>query len=138
MSKTVGQLERELSQQIQAFYRDHLGHRPSQIVCQLFNSTLAIVLEDAVTSPEKLLEQNGRSELAETVNSALSDAMKPKLIQLIEDILQVKVMDLLSDTTLETGRRGIIVILADTPMVRNPGALPKYKPTKAESSESAN
>lgn len=134
MTQTVGQLEREISQRLQAFYRETLGQQPSRVTCQLFNSTLAIVLEGAVTSPEQLLEQNGRGDLAETVNSAISDAMQPQLIELLEDILSVKVVDLLSDTTLQTGRRGILAILSETPTVRNPDAVPKFKGNKAEAS----
>lgn len=133
MSQTVGQLEREISQRLQAFYREQLGQQPSRVTCQLFNSTLAIVLEGAVTSPEQLLERHGQQELAETVNSAISDVIQPQLIQLLESILGVNVVDLLSDTTLETGRRGILAILSETPTVRNPDALPKFK-GKAEAS----
>lgn len=133
MSQTVGQLEREISQRLQAFYREQLGQQPSRVTCQLFNSTLAIVLEGAVTSPEQLLERHGQIELAETVNSAISNVIQPQLIQLLESILGVNVVDLLSDTTVETGRRGILAILSESPKVRNPDALPKFK-GKAEAS----
>lgn len=135
MSQTVGQLERELSQRLQAFYRENLGKQPSRVTCQLFNSTIAIVLEDVVTSPEQLLEKHGQEDLATTVNTALGDAIRPHLIQLIESVLEVEVMDLLSDTTMATGRKGIIAILSTTPSVSNPGAVPKYRPKKKETPE---
>ena len=40
----------------------------------------------------------------------------------------MKVLDLMGDATLETGRSGIVVVLSNTPEVRNPDAVPKAKP----------
>ena len=127
--QTVGQLERELSQRLQALYRDQLGHRPSRSTCQVFGSKVAIVLEDAVTRPEQLLAEEGQAELAEQVRADLDQALRPQIKQLIEEVLQVQVLDLLSDATLETGRTGIIAVLSNAPDVRNPEAIPKLKQT---------
>ena len=126
--QTVGQLERELSQKLQALYRDQLGKRPSKATCQVFDSKLAIVLEGSVTQPEQLLAEEGQKELAEQVRADLDQALRPQIKQLIEEILQVEVLDLLSDATLNTGRTGIIAVLSKTPAVRNPEAIPKVKP----------
>jgi uncharacterized protein YbcI len=121
MSKQVatrGQVERTLSQQIQALYRQHLGHQPGKVTCQLFDEKLAIVIEDSVTQPEQLLAEEGRLELAEQVRADLNQAIQPHLKDLIEEVLKVEVLDLLSDATLETGRTGIIVVLGSTPEIR--------------------
>ncbi|MBF2046279.1 MAG: DUF2294 domain-containing protein [Elainella sp. C42_A2020_010] len=115
---TRGQAERALSQQIQALYRDQLGHRPGKITCQLFDEKLAIVIEDSVTQPEQLLAEDGNIELAEQVREDLDSAIRPRLKSLIETVLQVNVLDLLSDATLETGRTGMIVVLEEPPPVR--------------------
>ena len=45
---TKGELERQLSQKIQAFYRRQLGHQPSKVTCQLFDSKLAVIIEDSI------------------------------------------------------------------------------------------
>lgn len=124
---TRGQLERNLSQQIQSFYVNQLGHRPTKVTCQLFDTKLAIVIEDSVTQPEQLLINQGQEELAEQVRSGLDEAIEPQLKELIEEVLEVSVLDVLSDVTLNTGRGGIIVILSDTPSVRNPETIPKLK-----------
>lgn len=124
---TCGQLERKLSQKIQAFYKKHLGHQPSKVSCQLFGSKLAIIIENSITSAEKILLDEGKSELAQEVRSNLDDAMQPELKQLIESIAEVNVIDVLSDATLDTGRTGIIAILSQTPLVRNPESIPKVK-----------
>lgn len=132
---TCGQLERDLSQQIQAFYRDRLGHQPSKIICQLFEQKVAIVIEDSLTSAERLLAQDGQDKLVQKVRSSIDEVTKPKLTNLIETVLNVQVADLLSDANLETGRTGIIAVLTNTPQVRNPEAIAKVSsPRSANSS----
>lgn len=129
---TRGQLERTLSQRIQALYRDQLGHNPGKVDCQIFDEKLAIIIDNAITPPEQLLAEQGNSELVEQFHSNLDKAIQPQLKALIEEITQVPVLDLLSDAKLETSRTGTIAILADTPQVRNPESIPKVK--KSESS----
>ncbi|MEL7008577.1 MAG: DUF2294 domain-containing protein [Cyanobacteria bacterium J06629_2] len=124
---TCGQLERNLSQSIQAFYRQHLGHQPSKVTCQFFDSKLAIIIEDSITNAEQILVDEGKSELAQKVRSNLDDAIQPELKELIEKIAEVGVIEILSDATLETGRTGIIAVLSQTPQVRNPENIPKVK-----------
>ena len=127
LERTVGQLEREVSQKMQSLYKVHLGQQPSKVTCQLFGAKLAIVLEDSVTQPEKLLAGGGQMALAEQVRSDLTLAMEPQIRSLIKTVLEVEVIDILSGATLETGRTGIIVVLSATPLVRNPEAIPKLK-----------
>jgi uncharacterized protein YbcI len=122
---TCGQLERSLSQGIQAFYRDRIGQRPSKVTCQLFDDKVAVIIENSITSAEELLFSEGKIKLVEEIHSALDEAIKPQLKALMEEILNVSVIDILSDATLETGRTGIIGVLTETPQVRNPEALPK-------------
>lgn len=124
---TRGQLERTLSQRLQALYRERLGHQPGKVTCQLFDEKVAIILENSITPPEQLLADRGQAELASQVRSELDEAIKPQLKHLIEEVLGVAVLDLLSDATLETGRTGIIAVLDFTPDVRNPDAVPKVK-----------
>jgi uncharacterized protein YbcI len=119
---TRGQLERKLSQQIQAMYHEQLGHRPGKVSCELFDQKLAVLIEDSFTPAERLLAQEGRQELAEEVRSDLDEVIKPKLKHLIEDVLGIDVIDILSDATLETGRSGIIAVLSDIPEFREPRA----------------
>ncbi|HEY9794747.1 MAG TPA: DUF2294 domain-containing protein [Leptolyngbyaceae cyanobacterium] len=124
---TRGQLERMLSQGLQALYRAQLGHQPSKVTCQLFDEKLAVIVEDSITQPEQLLANSGQAELAEQVRADLDKAIKPQLKALIEEVLGVSVLDILSDATLETGRTGIIAVLDVTPEVRNPDSVPKVK-----------
>lgn len=122
MPPTRGQLERSLSQRIQALYREHLGHRAGKVTCQLMEAKLVIVIEDSVTQPEQILAKEGKHDLAEEVHSGLDEAIRPELSTVIGDILGVGVVDLLTDTTLNTGRTGIIAVLESNPVVRSSGS----------------
>lgn len=124
---TQGQLERTLSQRIQTLYKNQLGHRPGQVTCRLLSEKLIILIEDSITQPEQILAQEGQLHLAQEVRSELDDAIKPQLRALIEEVLKVDVVDLLSDATLETGRTGAIVVLAEGPAVRSPASAQKLK-----------
>ncbi len=124
---TRGQLERKISQDIQSLYRNHLGHQPSKVSCQFFDTKLAIIVEDSITNAEQILVEEGKSDLAEKVRSNLDNAIQPELKRVIEENAEVKVIDLLSDATLDTGRTGIIAVLSETPRVRNPESIPKAK-----------
>ena len=117
---TRGQLEREISQKIQAFYRFHLEHQPSKVISQLFDTKLAIIIEDSMTSAEQILVEKGQNELAKKVRLNIHNAIEPELKKLIEKVAGVEVLDMLSDATLETRRTGIIIILNQTPKIREP------------------
>ena len=112
---------------MQSLYKKHLGHQPSKVTCQLFGTKLAIVLEDSVTQPEKLLAEEGQIALAQQVHGDLNAAMRPQIKELVGKILDVDVIDIMSDATLDTGRTGIIIVLSNVPAVRNPEAIPKMK-----------
>jgi uncharacterized protein YbcI len=116
---TRGQLERSLSQRIQALYRSQLGHRLSGVDCELLETKIAIVLEQSVTQPEQLLVDQGKSELVESLHSELEEVIQPQLKTLIEEVIGVSVIDLLSDITLRTARTGIIAILSEAPSIRD-------------------
>ncbi|MCU0550042.1 MAG: DUF2294 domain-containing protein [Leptolyngbya sp. Prado105] len=115
---TRGQLERTLSQRIQAFYRVQLGHQPSRVQCYVTDGKVTIVLEDSITRPEQLLMETGQEQLAEKVRDDLDKALHPQLSALIEEIVGIKVVDIFSDATFDTGRSGTIVVLEEAPQLR--------------------
>jgi uncharacterized protein YbcI len=116
---TRGQVERTISQRIQALYRDRIGHQPSQVTCELFEDKLTIVLEDSITPAEQLLLREGKEDSVAQLRSDIDEVIRPQLKAEIEDILGISVLDLLSDSTLETGRMGLIVVLEKVPSLRS-------------------
>jgi uncharacterized protein YbcI len=117
-SQTRGQLERSLAQSIQALYRSKLGHQPSKVTCRLLDQKLIIILEDSITQPEQVLVGEAKEDLAEQVRDAIDAAIEPSLKMLIVEQTGVEVIDLLSDTTVETGRVGVIAVLASEPQTK--------------------
>ncbi|NJM62985.1 MAG: DUF2294 domain-containing protein [Oscillatoriales cyanobacterium RU_3_3] len=132
LEPTRGQLERNLSQRIQALYRSLLGHQPSQVSCNLIDNKLAIAIENAITQPEQLLAENGQEELAEKVRSELETVLESQMKDLINEVLGVDAIDLLNDATLETGRAGTIAILSSAPKVREPSSKSKTQPKQLQ------
>lgn len=130
---TRGKLERTLAQGIQALYRSLVGHQTSQVLCSILDNKLIIVIENAITQPEKLLAQNGQEDLASQVRSQLDSVLELQLKDLIKEVLGVGVTDLLSDATLETGRTGTIAILESAPKVREASSKSKTQPETADS-----
>lgn len=114
---TSGQLERTLSQRLQALYRTQVGHRLDRVTCQIVDQKILIILENAVTPAEQLLANNGKEDLAEELHANLNEAIRPQIIELIEEIVGVPVVDLLSDAKLETERTGMIVMLESAPQL---------------------
>lgn len=116
---TSGQLERTLSQRIQALYRTQIGHRLERVTCQIVDQKILIILENAVTPAEQLLANNGKENLAEEIHANLDEAIRPQIIGLIEEIVGVSVVDFLSDAKLETERTGMIVMLENAPRLND-------------------
>jgi uncharacterized protein YbcI len=117
INTTRGQLERTLSQQFQRLYREQLGHLTGKVSCRLFDNKLIIVVENSLTQPEQLLLKGGSSQQVEKLHMDLAKIVRPLVVELIEDVLNLEVVDLLSDTTLETGRTGLVIILSGHPDV---------------------
>lgn len=110
---THGQIERTLSQQFQKLYRQHLNHPTGKVSCQLSKDKLIVTVEDSLTQPEQVLLEGDNPELVEQVRTDLDSAIRPKIVNIVEETLGRKVLDLMSGTTLETGRTGIIVVLSE-------------------------
>ncbi|MBE9043228.1 DUF2294 domain-containing protein [Pleurocapsales cyanobacterium LEGE 10410] len=115
---TCGQLERQLSQAIQSLYHLRFGHMLRKVVCHIFADKVAIVAEDTVTSIEQLLAENSQLELANNIRKAVNEAFTTDVKQQVTNILQVEVLEAISDSTLESGYMGMIVFLASPPETR--------------------
>lgn len=129
---TRGKLERSLAQGIQALYRSLLGQQTSKALCNLLDNKLIIVIENAITQPEKLLALNGQQDLASQVRSQLESVLELPLKDLIKEVLGVGVIDWLTDATLETGRAGTIAILEFAPQVRDASSKSKTPPERPD------
>ncbi|MDB9525562.1 DUF2294 domain-containing protein [Oscillatoria sp. CS-180] len=116
--QTKGQLQRALSQGIQKLYKQELGHSTGKVTCHILGDKVTVIIEDSLTKTEQILIDGASSDDiqsdVEQIRSDVDTAIRPKISGLVEEILSIKVVDFLSDTTLETGRTGLVIILAES------------------------
>lgn len=120
---TVGELERDLSQKIQAMYVQRLGQLPTKVICHLFGQNVVVILENSMTPVERYLVQ--QQALSLEIRKTVHQRLKQDISELIESILDVHVTGMLIDTSTELQQTGLIVALSDIPNVRNQGLIPK-------------
>lgn len=108
-------IESILLEKIKDVYQEELEHNLDNISYKLFDRTLVITLEGIVTSPEKLLKNNDRVDLAKQVRKAVDGVIHPQIQNIIEEVLDVKVIDFLSDTTIDNDITGAIAIFEFKP-----------------------
>lgn len=106
----IKRIESLLSKKIKGIYQNQLNHKLNNISYDLSDRTLIITLEGIVTSPEKLLKDNNHAYLAEQVREAIDSVIHPQIQSTIEEVLDVKVADFLSSSTLEHDLTGAIAI----------------------------
>ena len=109
------EIENLLSRKIKAVYQNKLEHQLDNISFRLFDHTLIIMLEGIVTSPEQLLRNSDRAYLAKQVRDVIDSVIQPQIKNIIEEVLEVKVVDFLSDTTIDHNLTGAIAIFEFKP-----------------------
>lgn len=112
---TQEQLEQKLLTCVQEVYLKTLGHKPQQISCKLLDKNLTIIIEDSITQPEQLLVDNGKQELAQQVRTNIHLAFEPYLKSTIEQVTSISLTDLISKSSLDTGRTSIVAIFSQAP-----------------------
>ncbi len=111
----IRKIETLLSQKIKDVYQDKLEHQLDNISYRLFERTLIIMMEGTITSPEKLLKSSARLDLAKQVRESIDSVIHPQIKDIIEEVLNVKVIDFLSDTTIDNDLTGAIAIFEFKP-----------------------
>ena len=122
---TYKQLEKNLSRKIKVLYSEQIDYPPKKVTCKLFSRYLAIVADDPLTPIEKNLWEFGEKSLSAEIRCEINSIIKPKLVELIESIISVKIEEILSNVTFKTNKSGILVILSEPPQVSNLELLPK-------------
>lgn len=104
------ELQNILSQKIRDLYQSQLNHPIKAINYHVFEKSLIIILEGTVTPAEQLLQRHNQKQLAYQMRSVLDNIIQPQLKKIIENSIEVKVVDFLCDTAIETGQTGAIVV----------------------------
>jgi len=117
LSPSLEQLQQELVQQVKELYRTHLGHELLQVSCHIADRTITILADDSITRLEQFLGENQQTDLALQVRSNLLKSLEPHLQSLIERVIGLPVVDVICNSTFETGRTSIVALLATLPNI---------------------
>ncbi|WP_019503746.1 Na-translocating system protein MpsC family protein [Pleurocapsa sp. PCC 7319] len=107
----IKKIDSLLSQKIRDVYKYKLEHQLDNISYQLSGHTLVIVLEGIITTPEKLLTDNDNIYLAQQVRAEIDNVIHLQIQKIVEEILDVKIMDFISDTSIHRNLTGAIAVL---------------------------
>ncbi len=113
--RIIKQIESRLSDNIKDIYREQLEHKLDKVSYQLFEQTLVITLDGIITSSEKLLKDYDRLDLAKQVRKTIDSIINPQIKEIIEEVLDVNVVDYLSDTTIDNNMTGAIAVFEFKP-----------------------
>ncbi|AFY55248.1 hypothetical protein Riv7116_2746 [Rivularia sp. PCC 7116] len=106
-------LEMILAERIQCLFINQLGHQPKDIYCRLLDKKLTIVVENAITKPEKLLISAGYKEIVEKARNSIEKILQPQLKQIIEEVTTSKISNILFATHLDTNYVSVIALFAN-------------------------
>ncbi len=116
---TRGEMERNLSQSVQAFYRNQLGCRTDKVSCHILNNQVAIAIENPITPVEKLLNNTGDHQFINDLRDRIDTLVKQELLSQMQTVLGVEVMALTIDTALDNNLTGVIALWAQKPAIRD-------------------
>ncbi|MEO0375584.1 MAG: Na-translocating system protein MpsC family protein [Cyanobacteria bacterium P01_A01_bin.17] len=110
-SQTVEQL---LAARVTSIYQMLMGHPLKQVSCHFLSThAIAILLEGAITQPEKLLLSSGYGDLVQVIRQHLNDIIRPRIIAEVETVLQRGVIDSPNDVKFESDRMSFILVLTE-------------------------
>ena len=115
---TRGEMERSLSQSVQAFYRNQLGCRPEKVSCHILNEQVAIAIKNPITPLENLLNSSSDDRYVRDLRDRIDAIIKQDLIDLIEKTLEVGVIAMTIDTTIDNNLTAIVGLLSQKPVTR--------------------
>lgn len=114
MSTDSQAVEQLLADRITAIYQTLMGHPLEQVSCHFLNThAIAILLDGAITQPEKLLISSGYSDLVHVIRRHLNDIIRPRIIAEVEAVLQSEVVDSPNDAKFESDRMSFILFLTE-------------------------
>jgi uncharacterized protein YbcI len=108
-----GNLEQILVERIQYLFVNQLGHQPEDVYCRFLDNKLTIVIENAITKPEKLLMAAGYQEIVKKARTSIEKILQPEFKQIIEEVTNSQVSNILFATHLDTNYVSIIALFAD-------------------------
>ncbi|MFW6036077.1 MAG: DUF2294 domain-containing protein [Halothermotrichaceae bacterium] len=110
---TKGQIEAKISQAVTKFEIDIMGRGPKQINTSIVSDLIIIRLEGFFSASEKRLAENNSVELIKKVRTLLFENEEENFKNIIEEIVDNRIVSLHSDVSTKTGEKIIILTMED-------------------------
>jgi len=115
---TRKQLERDIAHKFNAYNSKIVGSHPEKVTCTIFDRYLTVVGEGAMTPIEKIIYQNGETEIILAMRESVNRSLKMHLDKIIQELIQVEPLDSFCKLSLNTGRLIAFAILSESPRFR--------------------
>jgi len=113
---TKGQLEDKISSKMISFQKEQLGRGSESAHTYIIDDMIIVRMQGVLIPAEKLLAQQEKGKsLVKEMRYQLEELIRPKLENLIEEIIGAKVISFHNDISTKTGER-IDVIILDRPL----------------------
>ena len=112
MSKTIGQVEAEISHALIQFEKDFMGRGPKETRAYIIDDMVLVRLKGVLTLAEQQLAKNAAgTDLIKQIRSNLLEQARELLSGTIEELTGLKVVSLYTDISTKTGERVILFTL---------------------------
>lgn len=110
--KTKGEIEAEISRAIVQFEIDYMGRGPKEARTYIIEDLVVVRLKGVLTPAEEQLTNTiDGKELVKKMRATLIDKARALLYQVVGDISTVKIIDLHTDISTDTGERVFVFVL---------------------------
>ena len=110
--KTKGEIEAEISRAIVQFEIDYMGRGPKETRAYIIEDMIIVRLKGVLTPAEEQLTKSiDGKELVKKMRATLIDKARPLLYQVVGDITGMKILDLHTDISTESGERVFVFSL---------------------------
>ena len=110
--KTKGEIEAEISRAIVQFEIDYMGRGPKETRAYIIEDMVVVRLKGVLTPAEEQLTKSiDGKELVKKMRATLIDKARPLLYQVVGQITGIKILDLHTDISTESGERVFVFTL---------------------------
>jgi uncharacterized protein YbcI len=122
--KTQGELEAAICKGINRCQQEYMGRGPKDIRAYLIGDLLVVRLWGVLTAPEQHMVQSLQAEkvrdLIKQYRTQLIEMARPRMVALVQEIIDVKVLSMHHDISTATGEEVVLFTLAESPYFKQP------------------
>ena|SRR5579875_1084756 len=101
----------EIANAVARLHKEYVGRGPTNSRATIDGDVVLVLLEGGFTRAERTLDDSARQDLVLAGRVGLQDAMRPKLISVVERILDRRVRSLMSANDLERNLQSEVFVL---------------------------